>query len=519
MNAHIGTWAVQSNENVIPYSADARLKNDDYTVLPEEHRRIKKEMSMSSKKKGDGAADIDTSVKQDAPAKKSGVSENSVVSPENPEARSKALQSVVDYDKPSMILKYALTPMEADSKHRKSDAFEFEANLKMEPEMSSNLAEKSSISETDAGSLSGMSGRSFNKFRRSEENNSLGLRGQHHGSNSFSNDDLSSVSESDKTESLHVVGERQIIQHVTENMTDDAWRNDVLKNEDDVSEAEQFGSHTDDNDQFNTVDNTEANFWFSRSRFDHANSQGNDGDGSTKYAFTDSVPSQENEPHILLYNFNNGVEPRYVISDHAPSYYVQNPPAAAHIKSGWNGVSQLCAVPCSPMNYQIQPYASGSYGSGLGQIYATVGQVPHVELPPVQFPEIRNGNPSGVYGVQVGSAAAYGGTTSYGGASHAYVEEPMNHLEYSLDTPQKYVHTSLLMKAPQPSHGVPYHSVPSLAMSSHDVPSLAVPSLTVSSHSVPSLAVPSLAVPPLYTRPHFHHAQHKDINLHKSTYF
>jgi hypothetical protein len=500
VNAHIKTWTVQSNENFIPHSGGTG--NDDYYIMtPEEHRRIKKEMSVSSRKIGDGATAADLDINQHDDVKdnsrtegvgndKSGVSENSATSAGNTEARFRNPHSVAEYDNSGNIHEYSSTTIAADFKHRNSDAYELKTNLMTEPAMSSNLAEET----RDPESHFGLSGTRFVKSRRDEENNTLGSRGEHYGSNSFSNEELSSMNDSGKPESLSEVGKRQIIQHnFRENMT---VRNHVLNKNEDTTVAEPPRPHIDDDDRFHTVDNTEADLGFSRSRLDQNNSQGNDGDGSTKYAFSDFLLHQEDGPQT---SFDNGVEQRHVIGDQAPSYYAHSPPAAAHVNSGWNEMSQLCVVPCSPMNYHIHPYAYGSYGSsGLGQSYATVGQVPHAQLPPVQFPEIH-GTSSVAHGIQVGSAGAYGGPHSYGGVSLPYVQEPTNHhleyslpmnhrleyslptnhhLEYSLDTPLRYVHTSLLMKAPQPP----------------------------------------LAVPAPYTHPYIHHAE-QNIDLHKSTYF
>ncbi|KDR11307.1 hypothetical protein L798_14950 [Zootermopsis nevadensis] len=253
-------------------------------------------------------------------------------------------------------------------------------------------------------------------------------------------------------------------------MTENVGTNHLLDKDGNATVAEALRSHVCDDYRFHADDNTEADSGLPRSRLDQNNSQGTDGEESTKYAFPDSLFSQEDGPQASFDNFDKAVETRHAIAGQAPSYLSQSPPAAANLRSEWNKMSELCVVPCSPMNYQIQPYAYGPYGFGLGQSYAASGQAPHQQLPPFQFPEAHSG--------AQGSANVYGGAHTYGSILHPYVQEPTNHLEYGLDIPQRLLHTPLLMKAPQQPLGVP--------------------------------------VP--YAHPYLHHTE-QNIDLHKSTYF
>lgn len=479
---------MQSNENAITHYGETGIKNDDYIMMPEEHRRIKKEMSVPSRMKGDGATAADPDINQrdevknnsrteEAGAGKSSVSGNSGTSTGNTEGRSKNPHSVVEYDKSGNFPEDSSTSVAADFKHRNSDTYELQSNVTTKSATSSNLSEKARVAQTDALPHSSVSGASSIKSRTDKEDNTADSRGQHYGTDSLSDEELSSRSETGDTESMSEVGKRQIIQHnFTENVADTVWRNRVLNKNGGTAVAEALRPHIDDDNRFHTAGNTKADSGFSMSRDDQNNSEGSDGDRSTTYALSDSLLLQEEGPHTSFDSFHSGMAPRQVTGGHAPSYYAHGPPATGHLGPGWNDMSQLCAVPCSPMNYHMHPYAYGAYGPVPAQSYATVGHVTHAQLPPVQFPEIH-GTSSAVHGIQVGSAKAYGGLQSYGSAGHAYVQEPMNHLEYSFDTPQKYLHTSILMKAPQPLVDVPAY----------------------------------------YIHPHLYHAEN-NIDLHKSTY-
>jgi hypothetical protein len=218
---------------------------------------------------------------------------------------------------------------------------------------------------------------------------------------------------------------------------------------------------------------------------------------------------QEERAQTSLENFNSLVEPRYVSQVEPSSYYVQNAADAEYLKDAWNSRNQMCVVPCWRSNYVVQPYAYGLYVPRPVQNYVAGVQVPQVTLPsaylpPMQFPDIQSGatafssvslnghgdQSKGHQNTQNQNYAvtsnAYGGSSlgshSYAGASHAYVKEPLKHLQYSLTTPQKALHTSLIVKAPLLSGIHTLH-------------------------------------PHQYVQPQMHHAEQQNINFQKSTYF
>jgi hypothetical protein len=269
--------------------------------------------------------------------------------------------------------------------------------------------------------------------------------------------------------------------NVTKHMTDMQWNNYNLNKNDNYA---TMPSH-----------NTEALFKQFRS---YINSQ-----------ISESLhKSQEQKSPMSLENFNNVVEPRYVTQDQPSYYYTQNADDVENLKDTWNGHTQMCVVPCWRGNYVVQPYPYGLYVPGSDQNYVTGVHVPQVTLPqaylpPMQFPDVHSGA-TAFSSVSIGghedhananqnahnqnyavTGNAYGGSSQgshiYGGSSHSYVKEPLKHLEYSVTTPQKVLHTSLILKAPLLPAVHPLH-------------------------------------PNQYVHPYVQVAE-KNINLHKSTYF
>jgi len=219
--------------------------------------------------------------------------------------------------------------------------------------------------------------------------------------------------------------------------------------------------------------------------------------------------SPEQAAPMSLESFHGGIQPRYVAQDQPTVYYAYNAGEVENLKDTWNSRSQMCMVPCWRTSYVVQPYAYGLYVAGSDPNYVTGVQVPQVTLPtaylpPLQFPDTQSGaaavsgDETDEHGAHTNAdqnapiknyavtGNAYGGSSkgshSYAGVSHSYVKEPLRHLEYSLTTPQKVLHTSLILKAP---------------------------------------LLP--AVPPLhphqYAHPYIHVAEKQNINVQKSTYF
>jgi hypothetical protein len=212
---------------------------------------------------------------------------------------------------------------------------------------------------------------------------------------------------------------------------------------------------------------------------------------------------------MSLESFHSGIEPRYVAQDQPSLYYTYNAGDVENLKDTWNSRSQMCMVPCRRENYFVQPYAYGVYVAGSDPNYVTGVQVPQVNLspaylPPLQFPDTHSGAAvvSSVETDDHGSHAnanqnthnkdyavtsnVYGGSSqgshSYAGVSHSHIKEPLRHLEYSVTTPQKVLHTSLILKAPLVPAVHPLH-------------------------------------PHQYVHPQIHFAEKNNINLQKSTYF
>jgi hypothetical protein len=231
------------------------------------------------------------------------------------------------------------------------------------------------------------------------------------------------------------------------------------------------------------------------------------------YINTQISESLQNSPEqtspMSLESFHGGVEPRYVAQDQPSLYYTYNAGEVENLKDTWNSRSQMCMVPCWRTNYVVQPYAYGLYAAGSDPTYVSGVQVPQVNLspaylPPLQFPDTHS-SAAVVSSVETddngGHASAnqdahnknfavtsnvYGGSSqgshTYAGVSNSYVKEPLKHLEYSLTTPQKTLHTSLILKAPLLPAVHPLHT-----------------------HQ--------------YVHPSIHLAEKQNINVQKSTYF
>jgi hypothetical protein len=420
------------------------------------------------------------------------LSEDKETSAVNTGKESKDVPMVIVYEMSGDILDDSSKAMNMNS----------ESNLVSEPEMSSIIAEEEDVSETNPGSQ-----KMIFKLRRVEEDtallhnltsevNTMGPQGvetedsvvEPNDSNSFVNEDPSLVgnigvgrgplSESDS---------RQIIENnVTKIMIPMEWRNyDSEKNEDSTAVpihnieaySKQLRPHSSD-EETDTVDNTEGvldTFW---STFDQNDSE--DGNGSPKNTFSVSLYSrdaQEDNPQTSFDQFNNGMEPRYFVQGHDPSYYFNNPAGSAYMRPRREEMSQMCVVPCSPVNYIVQPYHYGYYGAAADHSYATGVQLPQlhlpqIQLPPVKFPDLHDsssafssvsfdghgGHTSASENAQshnyVVTSNAYAGTSQgaqdYGSASHSHVKEPLSQLQYSLARPHNYVQTSMVLKPPHP---------------------------------------------------------------------
>lgn len=197
------------------------------------------------------------------------------------------------------------------------------------------------------------------------------------------------------------------------------------------------------------------------------------------YINTQISESLQNSPEqtapMSLESIHSGIEPRYVAQDQPPLYYASNAGDVENLRDTWNSRNQMCMVPCWRTNYVVQPYAYGLYVAGSDPNYVTGVQVPQVNLspaylPPLQFPDTQS-SAAAVSSVDIDeqdghananlnahkknyavTSNAYGGSSqgsnNYAGVSHSYVKTPLKHLEYSLTTPQKVLHTSLILKAP-----------------------------------------------------------------------
>jgi hypothetical protein len=590
------TWNVQSNENVIPDATGIVMKNIEDIMMPKEHRRIKKEMPVSYSneiQKEDSVTAVEDSGKPisnsdlDANefrgvATKSTKNSYNAVKVRNGNVMTQVVKSgdagvhpdqgamggqlqagsnmfearpvrsadavtervVSSGNKETAAGHPAAHSVVAASGNRNSDDYSSENNLMPEVGKSSVIREMGDNPETGSEIQSSMSQKMFDMHRGyeegfavshnpSSENKALSRRevatqdtgAGPYNSDSFTNKEQSSMTESDEDASEKIssssdTDKRQITQ-------DTGLGNYVVIKDEDPTSIPMHKTE------------------YSRSKFDQNDSQDNYDDGSSKPE-TSSQTDQEHQPQTSFDNSNNGMMARYFIESEAPLYYVNSPSGSAYLKSRSNELSHMCVVPCSPMNYNAQPYAYGGiahdpYGAGyatdaqlppaqfplahlppaqlppahLPPVQLPPAQLPPVHLPPAQFhpaqfPQMHGGS-SAFSGVSIGghgssnheahghdyavTTNAYGGSSHgahmYGGASHSYVKEPVNHLEYSLATPQKYLHTSLILKAPQQ---------PAAALYDVGAP-----------HMLP--------VPFRYMHPHIHHAEQKDINLHKLTYF
>jgi hypothetical protein len=257
-------------------------------------------------------------------------------------------------------------------------------------------------------------------------------------------------------------------------------------------------------------------------------------DGSPRNTFSVSLYSRaasEDDTQTSLDKSINVMEPRHYHRGHGVPYYVNTPAASAYVRPRWDEMPPICVVPCSPVDYIVDPYRYGYYGAPADHSYATGVHVPpvhvspvhvppvhvtplhipplnvpplqvpplhvpHVNLPPKRFPDLQDSSSafsstsvdghedhastseSGHDHNYVVTSNAYAGTSegsqNYGSASHSYVKGPLSHLEYSLATPQEYVQTSLVLKAPHPYQHV---------------------------------------------HPSFHHDEKENIDIHRSAYF
>jgi hypothetical protein len=425
------------------------------------------------------------------------LSEGKETSAVNTAKKSKDVPLVIAYKKSDEILEDSSKAMDVDSKNMNS-----ESNLVSEPEKSSIIAEDEGVSETNPESQ-----KMVVKLGRVEEGtavlhnltseiNKLGSQGaetedsvvESYESNSLANEESSLVgSNGVGSESLSDIDSRQTIENnVTQNTTVMESRNYDSENNEEFTAvpidnieaySKQFRPHS-SNEETDTVDNTEGEldtFW---STLDQNDSE--DGDGSPEDTYSVSLytrDAQEDNPQTSFDKFNNGMERRYFVQGHDPSYYVNNPAASAYMRTRRDELSHMCVVPCSPMNYIVPPYHYGYYGAAADHSYATGVQLPplhlpQIQLPPVQFPDLHDsssafsslsfdghgGHASASENAQgqnyVLTSNAYAGTSQgsqdYGSASLSYVKEPLSHLEYSLTTPHKYVQTSLVLKPPHP---------------------------------------------------------------------
>jgi hypothetical protein len=306
--------------------------------------------------------------------------------------------------------------------------------------------------------------------------------------NSFANEGISSVGNIGVgRESLSDIDSYQTIQNDgTTSMSVMEWRNDEVSTavpiQNNEAYSNQFRPHK-GSEVTDTVDNTEGEFDPLWSTLDQNESQ--DGDGPPKNTFSVSLYSraaEEDEPQSPLDKSVKGMEPRYSVQGHGLPYYANNPAGSAYMRPRREDISHMCVVPCSPVNYIVEPYQYGYYGDTADHSHVTGVHLPplqlpplhlpHMQLPPVHFPDLHDsstafssvsvdghgGHPSANeiqqnhnYVVTSNAyASASPGAHNFGSTSHSYAKDPLSHLEYSLATPQEYVQTSLVLKAPHP---------------------------------------------------------------------
>lgn len=396
---------------------------------------------------------------------------------------SKDVPSVIVYENSGDVLEDSPRAMNMNS----------ESNLVSETEKSSIITEEEDVSETNSESQKMMV-----KLRRAGEDtallhnltsemNTFSPQGgetedsdlEPYDSNSFANEEPSLVGNNG-------VKREPLSDNVTQNTSVREWRNyDSEKNEDSIAVpilniieaySKQLRPHNSD-EEISTIDNTGGeldNFW---PTYDHNDSEYED--GPPKNTFSVSLYSRdahEDNPQVSLDKLNNGMEPRYYVHGHDPSYYVSNPAGSAYMRPRREDIPQMCVVPCSPVNYIMQPYHYGYYDAASDHSYATGVQLPHLhlhpaQLPPVKFPDLHEisstypsvsfdghgGHASGSENPQghnyVVTSNAHGGASEgahYGGASYSHVKDPLSHMAYSLTTPLKYIQTSMILKPPHP---------------------------------------------------------------------
>jgi hypothetical protein len=286
-------------------------------------------------------------------------------------------------------------------------------NFVSEPEESSIIAEEEDVSETNPESqkmiveLRGVEEDTSILHNLTSEINTLGPQGaetkdsvvEPYDSNSFVREESSLAGRNGVGgESLSDNDSPQVIQNnVTKSMRVMEWRNyDSEKNEDSTAVpiqnmkaySKQFRPHNRD-EETDTVDNTEnelETFW---TTLDQNDSE--DGDGSPKNTFSVSLYSRDADEanHQTSFDkFNKGMEPRYFVQGHDPSHYVGNPAGSAYMRPRREQISQICVVPCSPVNYIVQPYRYGNYGAAADHSYTTDLQLPPLHLPEMQLPPV-----------------------------------------------------------------------------------------------------------------------------------
>ncbi|XP_069688279.1 uncharacterized protein [Periplaneta americana] len=130
--------------------------------------------------------------------------------------------------------------------------------------------------------------------------------------------------------------------------------------------------------------------------------------------------------------------------------------------------------------------------------------LPHIHLPPLYFPNIPTDSPYGNIGHDDSnhdhSASDFPASSCNNSKHfseeqpHSSIKEPLHHMEYSVTTPQKHVHTSYILKPPGQLPTAPVYQIKPIP--------LPYP-LTVQ-YPVPNIP---------------HAVKHSELNLQKSTYF
>jgi hypothetical protein len=537
-NAHLMTWNTQSNGNIVTLPSGTDAKNKADFVMPIEDKR-KLQKGYGGAAGGDSRAlvsNLDINPDDGKPnlqAKESVVSETSRPDEDKSENELKnesgAIRNVnmliecnmsssmlsedkktsaaniaktsedvplaIAYEKSGEILQGSSKAMNGNSKSMNT-----ESKLLSEAGKSNILAEVEKENNPESQYM-------IAKLRSAEEGTPVshdltseiktsGLQGAKteesvaitYKPNSFANKGISLVGNSGVgRESLSDIDSHQIIQNdVTTNMAVMEWRNDEVSTAVPIQNIEaypnQLRSHT-GSEVTDTMDDTEGGSDPLWSTLDQNESQ--DGDGSPMNTFSMSLHSraaEKDEPQTPIDESINGMEPRYSVQGHGLPYYFNNPAGSAYMRPRREDISHMCVVPCSPVNYIVEPYQYGYYGATADHSHATGVHLPplqlpplhlpHMQLPPVHFPDLHDsstayssvsvdghgGHPSANeieqnhnYVVTSNAyASASQGAHNFGSTSHSYAKDPLSHLEYSLATPQEYVQTSLVLKAPHP---------------------------------------------------------------------